>query len=40
MGHINLKAIKKLAKNLEITINNDGFKIDQCPECLEGKMIS
>ena len=41
MGHINLKAIKRLAKDQNLTIkNNNSFRIDQCPECLEGKMIS
>ena len=40
MRHINLKAIKKLARDQNLTIkNNNSFRIDQCPECLEGKMI-
>ena len=39
MGHINLKACEKLAKDYNIKLIKNSFNILECSECNEAKMV-
>jgi transposase InsO family protein len=39
MGHINPKALKSLAKSLNIELVSNSFDFDRCEECNEAKML-